>query len=99
MIECKPKLPAECIDYTKDVRDNEDYSPEEIEMLREGITLENIHRLTGIHDDVFDQGKANIHKAQQCQKKNYDMRNATGETIKVGDIVLKEKMKAEKVAD
>ena len=46
-----------------------------------------------IRDSIFEDADHNIKTSQKRQKRNYDLRFASGNVIKIGDVVLKEKQK------
>ena len=94
MIGRKAKLP---IDVTEeldlDVFNQPDMTCDEMEMLSNCITQENFHLLAEICDSIFEDTDHHIKASQKRQKRNYDLRFASGNVIKIGDVVLKEKQK------
>ena len=94
MIGRKAKLP---IDVTEeldlDVFNQPDMTCDEMEMLSNCITQENFHLLAEICDSIFEDTDCHIKVSQKRQKRNYDLRFASGNVIKIGDVVLMEKQK------
>ena len=64
-----------------------------MEMLSNCITQENFHLLAEIRDSIFKDTDCHIKASQKRQKRNYDLRFASGNVIKISDVVLKEKQK------
>ena len=94
MIGRKAKLPIDVTDEIDlDVFKQPDMICEEMEMLSNAITQENFHLLAEMHDSIFEDAIHHIKASQKRQKRNYDLRFASGNIIKIGDIVLKEKQK------
>ena len=75
LIGRKPKLPSECTQYEEDVLKNLDFTEEEIELMSQTVTQENLHSMVEMRGSVFANSHANIKKGQKRQKKNYDLRN------------------------
>ena len=94
MIGKKVKLP---IDVTDEIDINvfkqPDMTSEEMDMLSNCITQENFHLLAEIQDSIFEDADRHIKANQKRQKRNYDLRFASGNVIKVGNVILKEKQK------
>ena len=61
-----------------------------MEMLSNCITQENFHLLAELQDSIFEDAD---HHIKVSQKRNYDLRFASGNVIKIGDVILKEKQK------
>ena len=76
-----------------DVFKQPDMTCEEMDMLSNCITQENFHLLAEIRDSIFEDADHHIKGSQKRQKRNYDLRFASGNVIKIVDIILKEKQK------
>ena len=89
MIGMKAKLPIDVTDETDiDVFKQPDMTCEEMDMLSNCITQEKFYLLVEIRDSVFEDAD---HHIKASQKRNYDSRFASGNVIKIGDLILKEK--------
>ena len=94
MIGRKAKLPIDVTEeFDLDVFNQPDMTCDEMEMLSNCITQENFHLLAEICDSIFEDTDRHIKASQKRQKRNYDLRFASGNVIKIGDVVLKEKQK------
>ena len=79
MIGRKAKIPIDVTDETDiDVFKQPDMMCEEMDMLSNCITQENIHLLTEIRDSIFEDADHHIKASQKRQKKNYYLRFASG---------------------
>ena len=77
LISRRPKMPVECINYSTDIKDINDFTDEEVEMVLDSVSDENLKHLIGIRKDILHpNAHLNIKKSSARQKKNYDMKNA-----------------------
>ena len=94
MIGRKAKLPIDVPDEIDiDIFKQPDRTCEEMDMLSNCITQENFHLLAEIWDSIFEDADCHIKASQKRQKRNYDLRFASGNVIKIGNVILKEKQK------
>ena len=63
---------------------------EEVKMVMDGVSDENLKHLIGIRKDILHpNAHLNTKRSSVRQKKNYDMKNAMLTKLAVGDLVLK----------
>ena len=87
-------MPPECINYSTNKKDRADFTDEEVKMVMDGVSDENLKCLIGLQKDILHpNAHLNIKKSSARQKKNYDLRNAMPMKLSVGDLVLKIKQK------
>ena len=90
LIGRRPKMAVECINYSTDIKDIDDFTDEEVKMVMDSVSNENPKHLIEIRKDIlYPNAHLNIKKSSARQKKNYDMRNAMTTKLAVGDLVLK----------
>ena len=53
LISRRPKMPPECINYSTDIKDIEDFTDEEVKMVMDGVSDENLKCLIGIRKDIL----------------------------------------------
>ena len=93
LIGRRPKMPVECINYSTDITDIDDFTDEEVKMVMDSMSNENLKQLIGIRKDILHpNAHLNIRKST-ARKKNYDMRNAMPTKPAVGNLVLKIRQK------
>ena len=96
LIGRRPKMPPECINYSTDIKDTANFTDEEVKMVMDGVSDENLKCLVGIRKDILHpNAHLNMEKSSARQKKNYDLKNAMPMKLSVGDLVLKIKQMAE----
>ena len=89
-------MPPECINYSTDIKDTANFTDEEVKMVMDGVSDENLKCLIGIRKDILHpNAHLNMEKSSARQKKNYDLKNAMPMKLSVGDLVLKIKQMAE----
>ena len=94
LIGRRPKMLPECINYSTDIKDTADFTDEEVKMVMDGVSDENLKCLIGIIKDILhSNAHLNMKKSSARQKKNYDLKNAMPMKLAVGDLVLKIKQK------
>ena len=87
-------MPAKCFNYSTDIKDINDFTDEEVKMVMDSMSDENLKHLIGIRKDILHANShLNIKKSSARQKKNYDMRNAMPMKLAVGNLVLKIRQK------
>ena len=87
-------MPPECINYSTDIKDTASFTDEEVKMVMDGVSDENLKCLIGIRKDILhSNAHLNMKKSSSRQKKNYDLKNAMPTKLSVGDLMLKIKQK------
>ena len=88
LIGRRPKMPPECINYSTDVKDTMDFTDEEVKMVMDGVSGENLKCLIGIRKDILHpNAHLNIKKSSAREKKNYDLKYAMPTKLSVGDVI------------
>ena len=94
LIGRRPKMPPECINYSTDIKDTADFTDEEVKMVLDGVSGENLKCLIGIRKDILHpNAHLNIKESSARQKKNYDLKNTMPMKLGVSDLMLKIKQK------
>ena len=87
LIGRRPKMPPECINYSTDIKDTADFTDEEVNMVMDRVSDENLKCLIGIRKGILHPNEhLNIKKSSARQKKNYDLKNAMPTKLSVGPI-------------
>ena len=74
LIGRRPKMPPECINYSTNIKDSTDFTDEEVKMVMDGVSDENLKHLIGIRKDILHpNAHLNKKKNSARQKKNYDL--------------------------
>ena len=82
----RPRMPPECINYSTDIKDTADFADEEVKMVMDGVSDENLKCFIGIRKDILHpNAHLNMKKSSARQKKNYDLKNAMPMKLSVGD--------------
>ena len=90
LIGRRPKMPPECINYSTDIKDTANFTDEEVKMVMDGVSDENLKCLIGIRKDILHpNAHLNMKKSSARQKKNYDLKNAMPTKLAVSDLMLK----------
>ena len=77
-----------------DIKDKSNFTDEEVKMVMDGVSDENLKCLIGIRKDILHPNThLNVKKSSARQKKNYDLKNALPMKLSVGNLVLKIKQK------
>ena len=64
----RPKMPPECINYSTDIKDTDDFMDEEVKMVKDGVSDENLKCLIGIRKDILHpNGHLNMKKSSVRQ--------------------------------
>ena len=92
LIGRRPKMPPEYINYSTDIKDIDNFTDEEVKMVMDSVSDENLKHLIGIRKDILHPN-LNMKKSSVRQKKNYDMKNAMPMKLAVSDLVLKIRQK------
>ena len=80
-------MPPECINYSTDIKDIDNFTDEEVKMVMESVSDKNLKHLIGIRKDILHpNGHLNIKKSSVIQKKNYDLKNAMLMKLAVGPL-------------
>ena len=83
-------MPPECINYSTDIKDTANFTDEEVKMVMDGVSDENLKCLIGIRKDILHpNAHLNMKKSSARQKKSYDLKNATPMKLAVGDLMFK----------
>ena len=62
-------MPAECINYSTDRKDIDDFTDEEVKMVMDGVSDENLKCLIGIRKDILHlNAHLNMKKSSVRQK-------------------------------
>ena len=71
LLTCRrPKIPVECINYSTDIKDINDFTHEEVKMVMDSMSDENLKCLIGIRKDILHpNAHLNIKKSSARQKK------------------------------
>ena len=87
-------MPPECINFSTDIKDTADFTDEEVKIIMDGVSDENLKCLIGIRKDILHpNAHLNMKKSSSRQKKNYDLKNAMPMKLAVSDLMLKIKQK------
>ena len=91
LIGRKPKLLAECDELPDDTEQTQDLQESQVKEIIEELEQTNIQILLKMKQNMFDDAYHNIKKAQERQKKNYNIRHSVNKTkLEIGDMVVKE---------
>ena len=75
LIGRRPKMPPECINYFTDIKDTADFTDEEVKMVIDGVSDENLKCLIEKRkDSLHPNAHLNMKKSSTRQKKNYDLK-------------------------
>ena len=83
-------MPPECINYSTDIKDIDNFTDGEVKMVMDCVSHKNLKYLIGLRKDILHRNAhLNMKRSSVRQKKNYDMKNAMPMKLAVGDLVLK----------